>query len=53
MHFFSFFDWNQLDYRDFQYYHVLIAAFDEQPHLVGREALIERHYVHVFLAEEQ
>jgi hypothetical protein len=35
------------------YCHVLIAAFDEQPHLVGREALIQRQYVHVFLAEEQ
>jgi hypothetical protein len=52
MHFLTFFDWNQLDYRDFQYYRVQIAAFDEQPHLVGREALIERHSVRVMLADE-
>jgi hypothetical protein len=51
MHFLAFFDWNALDYRDLQYYRVSIAAFDEQPHLVGREALIERQYVNVFLAD--
>jgi hypothetical protein len=43
---------DSLDSRDFQYYRVQIAAFDEQPHLVGREALIERHYVRVLLADE-
>jgi|SRR5579859_4306797 len=52
MHFISFFDWNKLDYRDFQYYNVRIAAFDEHPHLVGREALIDRQYVKVTLADE-
>jgi hypothetical protein len=52
MHFLEFFDWNQLDYRDLQYYHVWIAKFDEQPHLVGREALIGRQYVNVFFVEE-
>jgi hypothetical protein len=52
MHFLAFFDWNQLDYRDLKYYHVRITAFEEQPHLVGREALIERQYVGVFLADE-
>jgi len=51
MHFVSFFDWNQLDYRDLQYYNVSIAGFDEQPHLVGREALIERQYVRVLLVD--
>lgn len=52
MRFLEFFDWNQLDYRDLQYYDVWIAKFDEQPHLVGREALIEKQYVNVFLVEE-
>jgi hypothetical protein len=52
MHFRTFFDWNQLDYRDFQYYRVQITAFDDQPHLVGREALIERLHVKVLLADE-
>jgi hypothetical protein len=50
MHFLEFFDWNRLDYRDFQYYRVWIAGFNEQPHLVGREALMERQYVSVFLS---
>ncbi len=53
MHFIEFFDWAQLDYRDFQYYRVQIAAFDEQPHLVGREALIERRNVRVFADEPE
>jgi hypothetical protein len=52
MHFIAFFDWNQLDCRDLQYYRVEIAGFDEQPHLVGREALIERQYVNVFFTGE-
>jgi len=52
MHFLAFFDWNQMDYRDFEYYRVWIATFDEQPHLAGREALIKRGYVNVLLAEE-
>jgi hypothetical protein len=51
MSFLDFFDWNLLDYRDYQYYRVSIAAFAEQPHLVGREALIERQYAKVFIAE--
>ena len=52
MHFLGFFDWNKLDYRDLQYYHVSIAGFGEHPHLVGREALIDRQYVSVVLVEE-
>jgi hypothetical protein len=52
MHFLAFFDWNQLDYRDLTYYRVRIAALNEQPHLVGREALIDRQYVSVFFADE-
>ena len=52
MHFLAFFDWNCLDYRDLQYYRVLIARFDQQPHLVGREALVERQYVKVLLAND-
>ncbi len=53
MRFLAFFDWNQLDYRDLQYYHVSIAIFDKHPHLVGREALIERQHARVFLLETQ
>ena len=52
MNFIAFFDWNQLDYRDLQYYRVRIARFDTEPHLVGREALIERQYASIFYAKE-
>ena len=52
MRFLGFFDWDKLDYRDLEYYRVWIAAFDDQPHLVGREALIERQYVSVLLIED-
>ncbi len=52
MNFIAFFDWNQLDYRDLKYYRVRIARFDTEPHLVGREALIERQYASVFYAKE-
>jgi hypothetical protein len=52
MHFLSLFDWDQMSYRDLQYYRVLIAGFDEQPHLVGREALIDRNCVKVLLSRE-
>ncbi len=51
-HFLAFFDWDEQDYRDVQYYHVLNASFNEQPHLVGREALIERQCVKVFLVDQ-
>jgi hypothetical protein len=52
MNFIAFFDWDANDYRDLQYYRVKIAGFDEQPHLVGREALIERQYARVFYSNE-
>ncbi len=52
MHFIGTFDWNQMDYRDLQCYRVSIAAFEEHPHLVGREALVERQYVKVFMPEQ-
>ena len=52
IHFLAFFDWDQMNYRDLQYYHVWIAGFTDQPHLVGREALIERQHVNVVFSEE-
>jgi hypothetical protein len=51
LHFQQYFDWNQMDYQDFLYYRAAIVAFDAQPHLVGREALIERQYGAVWLAD--
>jgi len=52
MHFIDFFDWNRMAVRDFHYYHVSITRFDEHPHLVGREALIETHYVRALFDSE-
>jgi hypothetical protein len=51
LHFRDYFDWNRMDYRDLLYYRTTIAAFDTQSHLVGREALLERQYGTVFLAD--
>ena len=51
LHLCEYFDWNALDYRDLLYYRITIAAFPAQSHLVGREALIERQYGAVFLAD--
>jgi len=53
LHFLDYFDWNQMGYVDFQYYRVRIAAFASQPHLVGREALLEHRYARVFTADTQ
>jgi len=42
LHFLDFFDWDKMNYIDFQYYRVRITAFASQPQLVGREALVPR-----------
>jgi hypothetical protein len=52
MHFLECFDWNRMDYLDFNYYKVQIARFNARPELVGREALIERQYALVHLVDE-
>ena len=43
--FVSFFDWDQLDYRDHRYVRVVIADWPTRTALVGKHALIETHYV--------
>jgi hypothetical protein len=48
LHFLDYFDWNQMDFVDFQYYRVRIVKFSAHPHLVGREALLEHQYAKVF-----
>lgn len=50
--FHDYFDWDLMSYLDFQYYRVRIVSFDSQPHLVGRQALIEHRNARVFVAEE-
>ncbi len=49
LHFVDFFDWDRMDYIDFRYYRVRIAAFPSRPHLVGRDALLEHQYARVFV----
>jgi hypothetical protein len=49
LHFIDYFDWDLLNYRDFQYYRCRISGFEEQPELIGREVLIETRYARVLL----
>lgn len=52
MHFLEYFDWNRLDFVDFEYYHAMIARFDTRPELVGREVLIDRKNASVQMVED-
>src|SRR5215472_8995119 len=49
LRFIEFFDWDALNCIDLHYYLAAIDAFDSQPGLVGRRALVERMYVKVLL----
>lgn len=50
LHFLDYFDWDDMNYADFQYCRVRIAAFPAHPELIGREALLEHQYARVFVA---
>ena len=43
--FISFFDWDQLDYRDNRYVRLQIDSWPLHPETAGSHALIESHYV--------
>ena len=43
--FISFFDWDQLDYRDNRYVRVQMDRWSSHPETVGKHALIESQYV--------
>ncbi|MCP5242486.1 MAG: hypothetical protein H6940_03455 [Burkholderiales bacterium] len=43
--FISFFDWDQLDYRDHRYVRAQVIERKSQPEIVGKHAFIETHYV--------
>jgi len=43
--FISYFDWDQLNYRDHRYVRVQVLEWLTQPAVVGKHALIETHYV--------
>jgi hypothetical protein len=48
LHLLRFFDFDQLGFRDFKYYEVMIHASETYPEIVGRAALIECEYAQVF-----
>ncbi len=43
--FISYFDWDQLDFRDHRYVRVQVLEWPSQPGAVGKHAFIEAHYV--------
>lgn len=43
--FVSFFDWDQLDYRDNRYVRVQVVRWSTNPDVGGKHGLIESHYV--------
>lgn len=47
----DYFDFQQLEHRDFKYYRVRIIDFPARPGLVGKDALIEVERTDVFLDE--
>jgi hypothetical protein len=47
--FIDYFGWDVRNYADFQCYRVRVGAFPQQPHLVGREALLEHLHAGVFV----
>lgn len=49
LRFIAYFDWNELDFRDLKFYRCRIVAFPRNPHLVGRDALLEVSYGNVLL----
>jgi hypothetical protein len=50
LQFINYYDFDDFGFIDFQYYRVRIAECAEQPHLVGREALLEVPYALVEFA---
>ena len=53
LHFIEYFDWNQMDYQDFQYYRAEIASFPAHPETVGLEVLVKRLNYSVFLTSDE
>jgi hypothetical protein len=52
LRFLDFFDWDLMDYLDFQYFRVRIDSFPDHPSVIGRDALLDVHHVGVFLTDE-
>ncbi len=51
LHFVRWFDFDQLDFRDFRYYEVQVATSSVHPEIVGRAALIECEYASIYLQD--
>jgi hypothetical protein len=45
LHFMYFFDFDQVDFKDYRYVRVVVASWPSHPELVGKHALIESQYV--------
>lgn len=43
--FVSFFDWDEMSYKDNRYVRAIVRAWPENPALIGKHALIETHHV--------
>jgi hypothetical protein len=53
LHFVDYFDWDQMDYQDFQYYRAKIASFPAHPETVGLEVLLEHRSYFVSLTGQE
>lgn len=51
MRFVGFFDWNVLEYREFEFIQVVIVSSASHPELAGRHALVKPQYVSIFFDE--
>jgi hypothetical protein len=51
LRFISYYDFDVLGIRDFEYYLVRIEAFASQPHLIGRDALVRVRFMRVLVEE--
>jgi hypothetical protein len=52
LHLLRFFDFDELNFRDFRYYEVVIQASKTHPEIIGRVALIEVEYTKVLFDEK-
>lgn len=43
--FISFFDWNERSFKDHRYVRTIVKEWPNNPELIGKQALIETHYV--------
>jgi hypothetical protein len=52
MRFIDLFDFDILNYRDFEYYQVRIIASNDYPDLISRDALVEPKYITIYFKND-